>query len=269
MREQVVREQHRLGVLQVRAGPASARRGAPRPASTSARLRGRSRGVATARGRGRAGTAAESVATWSLRLRPARSLPPSGAEPLDQAALERGVHVLVGGGRARTRPMATSASSSSRPSSMPPARRRRAARRGAAPGRAPGSRRCRTARAASRSAPTSTARRARPPGRRRTGRPTADGCPGAVASPGRRALVRHASGPADRQVAPAPRSCSAGPTARRSPSPATGRTCRRRRRWRGRSRRATSALRRPVTTARPPCSVMPDVAGHVLLRCRR
>ena len=41
------------------------------------------------------------VAIWSLRERPARSRPPSfGADPLDQAALERGVHVLVGGGRA-------------------------------------------------------------------------------------------------------------------------------------------------------------------------
>ena len=36
------------------------------------------------------------MATWSLRLRPARSLPPSGAELLEQAALERLVHVLVG-----------------------------------------------------------------------------------------------------------------------------------------------------------------------------
>ncbi len=35
--------------------------------------------------RGRAGTAAGRVATWSLRDRPARSLPPSSAEPLDSS----------------------------------------------------------------------------------------------------------------------------------------------------------------------------------------
>ena len=38
-----------------------------------------------------------SVAIWSLRLRPARSLPPSsGPSVVDEPALEGAVHVLVG-----------------------------------------------------------------------------------------------------------------------------------------------------------------------------
>ena len=60
------------------------------------------------------------MAIWSLRERPARSRPPSsGADELDQAALERAVHVLVGRAPGRRRPSRTSARSASSPASMP------------------------------------------------------------------------------------------------------------------------------------------------------
>ena len=116
-----------------------------------------------------------SVATWSLRLRPARSLPPSGAEPFEQAALQRGVHVLVGDGRPERPRPARLVELVERARASAPARRPSAARPGAAPARAPATPAGRTARAASRSARSPTARRARPPGRPRNAPPHSRG----------------------------------------------------------------------------------------------
>ena len=120
-----------------------------------------------------------SVATWSLRERPARSRPPSvGADALDEAALERRVHVLVGLGR-REGPRVDVGLEPVEPvEHRRRARRRRAGRPRAAPGRGPASRRGRTARAASRSGWTSTARRGPRRGRRRSGHPTGCGAAG-------------------------------------------------------------------------------------------
>ena len=115
MGEQVVGEQHRLRVLQVRE-PGHAMSTVPlglldeRGCSSSTERR-RSRAWSRRNSR-------RSVATWSLRLRPARSLPPSGAEPLEQTALEGGVHVLVVDAVGAEVPRRTSASSSSSAASM-------------------------------------------------------------------------------------------------------------------------------------------------------
>ena len=88
--------------------PASSRSGARRPA-WRARRRRRAHPSPTRRTASRSHIR-NSVATWSLRERPARSRPPSSAtDPVDQAALERAVHVLVGFAAGRSSPSATSA----------------------------------------------------------------------------------------------------------------------------------------------------------------
>ena len=95
VREQMVREEHRLRVLQVRvaghgdlgAGLLGARdEHLLQPVERGHHLAGRVRCVQSRR----------SVATWSLRLRPVWILAPASPGELGDPALDRGVDVLVG-----------------------------------------------------------------------------------------------------------------------------------------------------------------------------
>ena len=95
------------------------------------------------------------------------------ADPLQQAALQRGVHVLVGHRGPEAAVLAGRVQAVQRGRAAGPARRRRAARPGAAPGRAPGRRAGRSGPAASRTGRSPTAGPAPRPGWTRTGRPTA------------------------------------------------------------------------------------------------
>ena len=156
-----------------------------------------------------------SVATWSLRLRPARSLPPSGAEPLEQPALERGVHVLVGA-VGRNAP----ATHVGREVVQRPRASGRARRRSSSPARCstrgvrPRGRRGRTAPAASRSGRDRTARPAVRPDRPANRPPHSRvGCAGSHVAR-RSASSRPSPTRAQPVVAGRRRSCWAGPTAR-------------------------------------------------------
>ena len=107
--QQLVGDEHRLGVLQVR----HAGRGDVLVPLGEAeqRVLQRRQLRRPAHGRGAAGRAAGRWRPGRCGCGPARSLPPSGAELLEQAALERLVHVLVGLDR-RERAATTSADSS-------------------------------------------------------------------------------------------------------------------------------------------------------------
>ena len=125
VRQQLVGEQHRLRVLQVGHTGHDGVRVCGRP-GWRARRRGRAAAPRPARTRraGRAETAWRPGRCGSGRPAACRRV---GAEPLEQAALQRAVHVLVRRRRARTRRDSTSAARSSSAASIPVELRRRRA----------------------------------------------------------------------------------------------------------------------------------------------
>ena len=123
-----------------------------------------------------------------------------GADLLEQQPLQRAVHVLVGRVGLQLAGVVAPRQRRRARRAAPPRRRRSAARRRPAPWRGRASRRCRRASAASRSASTGTAPRARATGPRRTGRPRA--CPRWCAHRGSSRTASTAA-PHDRRAGPA------------------------------------------------------------------
>ena len=123
VREEVVREQHRLRALQVRVARAGTRRrrSSARRSSTSGARDARGDCRVPSRRRNRR----SSVATWSLRLRPVCSFAPALPGELGDPPLDRGVDVLVGRHelerarrRARPRPRRARSMTTARSSSV-------------------------------------------------------------------------------------------------------------------------------------------------------
>ena len=221
VREQVVRRAAPAARAAGGCGPASARRRRPWPARR-ARRRRRARGR-RARAPRRRRYIRTSVAIWSLRDRPARSLPPRSAPARSISPRSSAVCTSSSSSTGRKSPAATSARSRSSASTMPSS---------SSSDSSPAA--CRTRACATepemssvREPPVEVRRlrqrlQRRPTGRRRTGRPTARRCRRAARAAGRRAqLVSHRCRPACR----GPRRCRSARRARR-PAWRTGRRSR-------------------------------------------
>ena len=221
VREEVVREQHRLRALQVRvAGEVDVVGRARRTSSSTSCSRWTCAATSVPSRRRKSRSA---VATWSLRLRPVWSLAPGGAGELGDPALDRGVDVLVGRRE------------------LERARRRARLRRGRArraPSRASSSVSSADARRASATCAREPARSSG--ARRRSNDRLSVNASSSSAGPSAKRPCQ--SGHAGRGAGPAGPPCSARPRLDRQAPEAheaggvlVAEACRRRRRWRGRS----------------------------------